>query len=147
MALTPTTELEAAVASVFAAIVDAKFRDSTAHSTMELFEEILPRLHRYYRGDLTVTITDSTDASVAAAIAVTGELGLAWAAANQFALTFPVGYTFVVTGTGDFVDNALATAKGSAVAAGDIFQITSGTTVAYVGAAAPDFSSVERADF
>lgn len=80
---------------------------------------------------IQLTVTDATDADVDAFIASpAGELYVAKDSA------IVVGDIFKVAGTGDLTDNALATAKGGAVAANDLFKvtkITEGATVAYVG--------------
>lgn len=91
--------------------------------------------HKYtIGGKIQVTVTDETDADLAAFFAAAaGELYVAKGSA------IAVGDTFTVGGTGDTTDNALAAAKGGAVAAGDLFEVTgiSGSeAVDYVGTAA-----------
>lgn len=80
---------------------------------------------------IQVTVTDSQDADIDAFIAAAaGELYVAKGSA------IAIGDHFKVGGTGDVTDNALATAKGGAVAADDLFnvnKITSAATVEYKG--------------
>jgi bifunctional ADP-heptose synthase (sugar kinase/adenylyltransferase) len=73
------------------------------------------------------TITDATDADLAAFYAADGELGVALERPAQ------VGDVFSVTGTGDTTDNALATAKGGAVADNDVFIVSGAAAVVYLG--------------
>lgn len=147
MALPTVTVIEAAITGIFNALKDAKAREPAAHSRLLTLWEVIPTLRKIYTPDIAVSLTDSTDATAAAAIAATGQLGLAWAAANTGETTFKVGATFSVDSVNDFTDNALGTAKGSAVASGDIFQVLTASTVGYVGAAQPDFTADEVADF
>ena len=77
---------------------------------------------------LDVSLNDATDATITAALAVAGELGVA----NGAAMTG--SEIFEVDGVADTTDNALQAAKGSAVASGDRFYVTSATAVFYLGA-------------
>lgn len=86
-------------------------------------DEILSTLVRldYVRADFdyfAITVSDATDATLAAFFAESGELYIAKGS------TIAAGDTFKVSGTGDTTDNALEAAKGSAVAADDIFRVT-----------------------
>ncbi len=90
--------------------------------------------HKYtLGGNIELTVTDEQDADLAAFFAAAaGELYVAKGAA------IVVGDTFRVAATGDVADNALATAKESAVAANDLFEVTGiggSAAVDYVGAA------------
>jgi len=80
---------------------------------------------------IQLTVTDEADADIDAFIAAeAGELFVAKGAA------IAIGDHFKVGGTGDVTDNALGTAKGSAVAANDVFNVTkiaSAATVEYKG--------------
>ncbi len=69
-------------------------------------------------GSLALTVTDGTDADLAAFFASGGELFVAKGSA------IVVGDTFTVAGTGDTTDDALEGAKGAAAAAGDVFVVT-----------------------
>ena len=82
--------------------------------------------------DAQITVTDTTDATIAALTAATGELGI-----DIGAMQVRDGFRFRVLGTGDTTNNALQTAKGSAPAANDVFEVTtSGAGVTYIGNAA-----------
>lgn len=75
-------------------------------------------------GSISITISDTTDADLAAFFAESGELFIAKGSA------IAVGDTFTVGGTGDTTDNALQTAKGAAPANGDVFVVTNISTEA-----------------
>jgi len=149
MALSTVTVIETAVTAIFATLKDQRDFNPRVEQGLELLLELQRIISPLYVPELDITITDATDAGVAEAIAVDGELGLAWVALSGHTneLTMPVGTVFQVGGTGDVTDDALATAKGGACADGDIFQITGADAVTYLGAAQPDFSDEERADF
>lgn len=85
-----------------------------------------------------ITVTDITDATVVAFLATTGELGV-----QLGSLAVPPRFRFKVGGTGDTTDNGLQTAKGSAPAAGDVFEVNAaGSGVTYVGNVAVAASDV-----
>lgn len=72
---------------------------------------------------VNVAITDATDAGVAELIASGGELE-----------DYAIGVVFRTTGgTADLTDDALETAKGSAVATGDVFVVDDAASVKYLG--------------
>lgn len=74
------------------------------------------------------TYTDATDATLAAFLAITGVIP---AALGRVLLP---GERFKLGGTGDTTDNALQAVKGSAIAAGDVFEVNAaGTGVTYLG--------------
>jgi len=73
---------------------------------------------RHFEPNIDMTITDATDADLAAFFDTTGELYIALGRAPA------VGDIFQVGGTGDVTDNALATAKGGALADGDLFMVS-----------------------
>ena len=148
MAISAISAIEAGVTAIFNTLKDSKQRHTNVTSALYSLHEILPVLTKIYTPDLSVTLTDTTDAGVAEAIAADGELGLAWAAAHPQDTTFPIGKQFkTVSTTPDFTDNALATAKGGAVGANDVFQVSGADAVIYLGVALPDFSDDEVADF
>jgi len=147
MALSTVALIEAGVTDLFASLKDAKEREPAAFNAVLTLQEVLAVIRKLYTPEVAVSLTDSTDAGVSEAIAATGELGIAWAAAFTGETTCPIGATFSIDSANDFTDNALATAKGSAVADGDIFQVTGADAVTYLGAAQPDFSADEPADF
>ncbi len=84
-------------------------------------------------GNIQLTVSDATDANLAAFFVGAGGLIVAKSTAGDVAIA--VGDIFKVQGTGDTTDNALATAKGSGVVDEDLFVVTDiGTAaVVYVG--------------
>jgi hypothetical protein len=54
-----------------------------------------------------------------------------------------VGGFFITADADDTTDNALAAAKGSAVAADDLFQRTAAAAVKYIGDSTEDFSTMD----
>ncbi len=143
MARPTMADLNTAVNNVFAAI-DADQRELGARRASAALADVWTFLERQYKADVDFVVTDATDATLAAFFAASGELYVALDRAPQ------VGDVFQVGGTGDTTDNALATAKGSAVADGDVFEVTNTGTpaVAYLGAAGDlDFTGEEVADF
>ena len=79
-------------------------------------------------GNIQITVTDEADANLAAFFV--GELIAAKTAAGDVAIA--VGDIFKVASSNDTTDNALATAKGSAVADEDIFVVTDISTEAVI---------------
>jgi hypothetical protein len=148
MALEIVTEIEDAVEDIFDSLQDRIVTHPRAVTAVQSLLEVVSVLKVLYTPLVDVTVTDTADAGVAEAIAADGELGLAYAATldTDTAATFPIGSCFQVGGTGDFTDNALATAKGGAPADGDIFQVSGADAVTFLGAAQPDFSDEEFAD-
>lgn len=80
------------------------------------------------KGNIQLTVSDITDANLAAFFA--GELLAAKTAAGDVAIA--VGDIFKVQGTGDTTDNALEAAKGSGVVDEDIFVVTDISTEAVI---------------
>lgn len=78
--------------------------------------------------DLDVSLTDATDATLLAALAAAGEIGVAAGGVET-----PVGTRFRVDSANDTTDNALAGVKGSAVVANDVFQVYATSVVIYLG--------------
>ncbi len=147
MALPTLADINAAVGNIFLALAADKSAAST-RSGVQSLNEILPRLVDAYEPEVDFVVTDSTDASLTAFYASTGELAIALAAANQQSPR--VGTVFQVGGAGDVTDNALGTAKGSAVADGDLFEVTNiGTPAAvYLGVGGTvDLVNEEESDF
>jgi len=110
----------------------------------DIVNELSGILNRLYSTSITadVTVTDATDADVADFISGAGE----------FSTVRVSGDIVRNLGVGDLIDNALQTAKTAAsagsLAAGDVFVITSGTTVAYLGnQPVADFSTIRVFDF
>lgn len=100
-----------------------------ADASARVFNLFVPRV--------TITVTDAAQADLAAFEPV---LRAAMLAADNHN-SVQVGDVFAVTGAGDTADNALQTAKGSAVAAGDRFVVTvreaASFAVAFMGNGAP----------
>lgn len=146
MALPTMASINTAVNDLFAAFSALKSREKSRAGVQSL-NEVQEAVRAAYAADVNLTVTDATDATLAAFFASTGELGIAFAA-TQYPLE--VGRVFSVNGAGDTTDNALQTAKGSAVAANDVFEITNTGTpaVVYLGTTTTlDFTDEEYADF
>jgi hypothetical protein len=143
MALPTTTVVEAAVASIFSALAEFKtIHGGNIRAAVHALNEVKAALRQVYAVKVDMTVTDSTDATLAAFFAADGELGVALGRPAR------PGDVFQVGGTGDTTDNALATAKGSAVADGDIFVITAaGTGVTYLVDALAAMDTSDSVDF
>ena len=129
MALPTIAVAQAAVTSIYSVLADRKTR-ARGRVGVAALNEIRQALVEAYAVDVDVLITDTTDASPTAAFLIGGEVGAA------FGRACAAGDIFSTSGgTADFTDNALATAKGGAVASGDRFQVLSATTVGYLGTA------------
>jgi len=146
MALPTIAVVSAAVDSLYAVLADRKTREKNRKAVQAL-QGLKSAVVNAYEADYTVVVTDATDAGVSEAIADTGEVGLASIAAGKGSAA--IGDVFITTGgTADLTDDALATAKGGAVASNDRFQVTGADAVAYLGGATdPSFSDEENADF
>lgn len=98
-----------------------------ARKGVSLLNELVRVLNQVYRTSLgsvvDIAITDATDAGVSEFIDTGGE-GVALAVLDVFRCT---------NATNDLTDNALATAKGSAVAANDVFVVDGADSVEYLG--------------
>ena len=107
------------VALVPTADVSNSWELSAGSDAYALIDEVPPSDADYIfmEKDFSVTITDNTE-SISDAFQ-SGEVY----AANGDAVP-DVGDRFLVGGTGDFIGDELATAKGGAPAAGDIFEVT-----------------------
>lgn len=145
MSLPTVTNIETAVTNVFTALSTGSPRRRLQRSGVSSLQEVVTALIEAYTAHVSLTVTDGTDADLAAFFASSGELNVALGRAPE------VGDVFAVGGTGDTTDDALQTAKGSAPADGDLFEVTnvgSGTeAVAYLGAAAPDFAAEDSVDY
>lgn len=142
MALPTIAVASAAVDSLYAVLANRKTRPGN-RSAVATLQEIRATIVNAYAADVTVAISDTTDADAAAAFLVGGEVGAA------FGRACVAGDIFATSGgTADFTDNALATAKGGAVASGDRFEVLSSSTVGYLGTATEvSFSDEEVVDF
>lgn len=134
MALPTMATTNTAVDNVFAALAASKAYNANSRAAIQSLQEVVAGLTKAYKPQVDFVVTDLADATLVAFFASTGELGIAAAAQNR---PLEVGFVFQVGGVGDTTDNALAAAKGSAVADGDIFEVTNTGTpaVAYLGAA------------
>jgi len=129
-----------AVDSLFAALSASKTR-ANSRSSLQSLQEVVAGVSAAYKPQVDLVVTDATDATLAAFFVTTGELAVAIAAQNR---PLAIGFVFQVGGAGDTTDNALATAKGSAVADGDVFEVTNvaAAAVAYLGTSATlDFTA------
>jgi hypothetical protein len=149
MALPSVRDLEAAVLVVYNGLATYKAKMPGAREAVRSLQSVGLSLSNIYKsmlstsitiGDtddadlqaalvypqLTMTVTDATDADLATFFAAAGELYVALTRAPA------VGDAFKVTGVGDTTDNALQTAKGGAVAANDVFIVSNIGTPAVV---------------
>ncbi len=142
----PTIALvNTAVNNAFAALASDR-QNRKARSGVQALNEVQAALVDAYTPQVDFVVTDTTDATLTAFFA--GELLTAIRAVKGE--NVKVGTVFQVGGAGDTTDNALAAAKGSAVADGDLFEVTNTSTpaVAYLGVAGTlDFSAEEDDDF
>lgn len=127
MAYETVAVVQAAVTSIYNAVSQRKTLPR-GRAAVAALNEIRQAIVESYVTDLSVLITDTTDASPTAAFVIGGQVGAA------FGRACVAGDTFTTTGgTADFTDNALQTAKGGAVATGDRFEVLSATTVGFMG--------------
>lgn len=152
MALPTTTVLESSIADLWNALTTYKDKTINQRAAAAALQSVINGIRQVYKEAVSVTIgdtddadlqaalaypqfsmtvTDATDADLAAFFAITGELGVALTRAAA------VGDTFKVLGVGDTTDNALQAAKGGAVAANDVFIVSNVTpaseAVVYAG--------------
>lgn len=130
MALPTMANANTAVNNLFAALSASKTR-ANARASIQSLNEAVAGVVAAYKPQVDFVVTDLTDATLAAFF--TGELATAVATQNR---PLEIGFVFQVGGVGDTTDNALQAAKGSAVADGDIFEVTNVSTAAvvYLGA-------------
>lgn len=112
---------------LYSAFSDDK-TDVVSRKGVNLLNEMAGQLNRLYGAVVDIAITDATDAGVSEFIDVTGE-GAVLAVGSIFRCS---------NATNDLTDNALATAKGSAVAEGDVFVVDGADSVEYLGTQAGD---------
>jgi hypothetical protein len=151
MALPTTTVAEAAVQSLFDALAAYKtIHGGVIRSAVHALQEVKAALRVVYAPKADFTVTDTADADLTAffrydgpADADNGELADALGRAPR------VGDVFQVAGTGDTTDNALATAKGGAVADNDLFVVSNVETpaVIYLADTLASMAANESADF
>lgn len=138
MALPSAELVKAAVEQLVAVFTDDKTLAGT-RSAVQTVNELVGILNRLYGTPLDLALTDSADAGVSEFIG--GGEGDALAVGDTFRTT---------VATNDLTDNALATAKGSAVAVGDIYVVSGADAVAYLGnnlGRVFDFAGETSADF
>lgn len=143
MALPTMADLNAAVDNMFAAIAGNPLQMNSRRAVSNL-GELFSHLERTYTPLTDFVVTDLTDATLVAFFASTGELFAALGRDPQLGDVFQVG------GVGDTTDNALAAAKGGAVADSDVFVVSNAAVpaVVYLGVAgALDFSGEQVANF
>lgn len=141
MALPTITVINTGVTALFNALSHRKTRLGNRHAINKL-NELAAAVQRAYVADRTVALVNAADASCTAAFLVGGSIGAA------FGRQVVAGDTFKTTGgTADFTGTALATAKGGAVATGDIFEALSTTTVGFVGTGVPSWTAARTEDF
>jgi len=132
MALDTVAIVEAGIEDVFDSIQLGKPSPDATRGRNALMELQSAFISLYIPADV-IAISDATDADGAAFFASTGQ-----------GKNISINQVFETSGgTADWTDNALATAKGGAVASGDKFQRTSATAVKYLGA---DFTFTGEAD-
>lgn len=142
MARPIVTTIQTAVQNIFAAITDVKSHFESPRMSQAL-DEIIAGIQVLYRPfSVTVpggqaTLTPFFAGALLAAKQADSVYGAGSTSLPQVSLQ--VGDNFTVTSAVDTTNTALATAKGSAPAAGDIFEITnvSAPAVVYMGAAQP----------
>ncbi len=120
MALPVANLVQDAVEVIYAAIAENKTLGG-ARSAAQTLNEMRAFLTSLYPVVDIVITADSDDADVAAFIAAEATMAAGVVLRKQGTAAF------------DLTDNAFATAKGTALAAGDIFVLDSGTTVKYLG--------------
>ena len=139
MALPNPSLIKTAIENLFAAIAEDPTVEGSREAASNLWA-LQRNLNVIYPvADVALT-ADSTDADVAAFLAGDGS-----------GLVVAGGVFRTTTATFDLTDNALATAKGSAVAINDVYAVTdAGTGVVFMGADGDrtfDFSGEAPSDF
>lgn len=140
MAFPSVATVVADVESIYTIFSTFKTKEGT-RAGVSVLNELVGILNRLCRVKEDFTVTDATDATLTAFFASSGE-----------GAAVVLGDAFRVNGTGDTTDNALATAKGSAVAANDVFIRSAAAAVVYLGSWASgaepfDFDGEMESDF
>lgn len=133
MALPNASLVKTALENLYAAIGEDKTQVGTrpALAALNSFQFFLNSQYP----TTTITVVDEADAGVSE-----------WVTAD--ADVFVGAIIKMGVATADLTDNALATAKGSAVAAGDVYVISGADAVVYLGdVVAFDFDGEAPADF
>ncbi len=121
MALETVANIVADIEGIYASLSDSPSKWGM-RSAVSILNELAGTLNRLYRPTVSLTVTDATDANLTAFYSSSGE-----GAAIGLKEVFRVG------GAGDTTDNALATAKGSAVVANDVFVRDAAATAVFLG--------------
>lgn len=130
MALPTSTTVAAAIDDLLDAVREVRVPgvSGAVHAIGEAFGHI----QKVYTPRKKVTVTDTAEADLAE---------FKTFLEGEFGSDVKQGDVFEVSGTGDTTDNALAAAKGSAVADTDLFKVATVTpttiTVIYAGADQP----------
>jgi hypothetical protein len=142
MARPIVTTIQTAVQNIFLAITDVKSHFESPRMSQALDEIISGIQVLYSTFPVTVpaaqaTLTPLFAGALLAAKQAASVYGAASTSLPQVSLQ--IGDNFTVSSSVDTTNTALATAKGSAPAAGDIFEITSVSVpaVTYMGGAQP----------
>lgn len=130
MALPTIATVQADITSIYSALAERKTLPRGRQGVQAL-NEVYQSLNEAYEAQYTITATDGANMGADdAAFIATGGL---FAAKGDVAGV--AGDIFICSDNADTTDNALQTAKGSAPAAGDLFQVDAGAaTVTYLGA-------------
>jgi len=141
MAVTSANLVQDALEVIYGALAAVK-TDGPAKAGVQALNEVATALNRLPGYAITdIAQTDAADAGVSEFIDTGGE-GVALDVLSVFRTTNAVF---------DLTDNALATAKGSAVAAGDIYVVDGADSVEYLGnssaGSAFDMSGETSSDF
>ena len=140
MALPLASAVKTSLQNVYAALSD----DPTvpgARGAIGSLNELAGFLNRLYPVRQSIAVVNEQDATVAAFIGPGGQ-----------GEDLEVGDVFRNTTVGDTTGNHMATAKGAALVAGDVFVVATGTAFAYLGnfpnaAAAFDFAGNTLSSF
>jgi hypothetical protein len=132
MALPSIASVNTAASTVEGIIADAQNPAALRQVARELFEQYRQAFNRAVASAEALVFADATRADLTAFFAAEG----ADVAVDGF---------FTVADADDTTDNALAAAKGSAVANKDMFERTGAASVSYVGAYDASFSTMDAA--
>jgi hypothetical protein len=142
MARPTIADVQTGIGNIYNALAEDKTKPR-GRAAVQSLNEVLQALKEVYASDLSVSLTDATDATITAALAATGEIGVAFGGIQS-----PLKKVFTVDSANDTTDNALQTAKGSAPAANDRFEVTSTSSVTYLGGATdPEMDDEQLNDF
>ena len=122
MALPNASLIQTAIQNLYLAFVEDK-TERGMRTAVNHLSWLTGTLNFLYGVPTNIAMTDAADAGVSEFIDTTGE-----------GAVLAVGSVFRTTGgVADLTDDALATAKGSAVATGDVFVISGADAAVYLG--------------